>query len=257
MQHQYLQQLRTLKLSGMAQALELQWQQPQTYEGICFDERIALLINQEMTSRADKRLQRLLKAARFKMDARIENIDYTHARGLKQSQVAGLLTGDWIAKKQNLVITGPTGCGKTYLACALGNYACHKGYSVRYFRATRLFEALTISHGDGSYLKLISQISKADILILDDWGLETLTQSQRNDLLEIMDDRHGHKSTLVTSQLPVIEWHGYIGDATLADAILDRLIHNAHKLNLKGESMRKLMASLIEDACIEEKAAGQ
>ena len=251
MQHQYLQQLRTLKLSGMAQALELQWQQPQTYESICFDERVALLINQELTSRADKRVQRLLKAARFKVDARIEHIDYTHPRGLKQSQVAGLLTNDWITKKQNLVITGPTGCGKTYLACALGHHACNQDYSVRYFRASRLFESLTISHGDGSYLRLINQIARADVLILDDWGLETLTQSQRNDLLEIMEDRHNHKSTIVTSQLPITQWHGFIGDPTLADAILDRLIHNAHKLNLKGESMRKLMASLTDDERLE------
>lgn len=247
MQHHYLQQLRTLKLSGMAQALELQWQQPQTYESICFDERVSLLINQEMTSRADKRLQRLLKAARFKVDARVEQIDYTHPRGLKQAQVAALLTTDWIDKQQNLIITGSTGCGKTYLACALGRHACFKDYAVRYFRATRLFEALTISHGDGSYLRLINQIAKADVLIIDDWGLETLTQSQRNDLLEIMEDRHGSKSTIVTSQLPTTEWHSYIGDSTLADAILDRLLHNAHALPLKGESMRKLMSSLTQD----------
>jgi len=246
-QQQYLKQLRVLKLSGMAQALELQWNQPQTYDDISFDERVGIMVNQELTSRANKRLQRLLKAARFKVGARIEDIDYTHPRGLKKSQVAGLLTGEWIAKKQNLVITGPTGCGKTYLACAIGHHACHHDYSVRYYRASRLFESLTISHGDGSYLKLINQMAKADLLIIDDWGLETLTQSQRNDLLEIMEDRHGNKSTIVTSQLPTTKWHTFIGDATLADAILDRLLHNAHKLKLKGESMRKAMSSLTED----------
>lgn len=247
LQQQSLKQLRILNLSGMADALELQWSQPQTYDDLSFDERIGLLVNQEVTSRENKRLQRLLKAARFKLPARLEEVDYTHPRGLKKSQVAALQSGDWINKKHNLVITGPTGCGKTYLACAMGHHACHQGHSVRYFRATRLFEALTMAHGDGSYLKLIAQLAKADILIIDDWGLETLTQSQRNDLLEIMEDRHGSRSTLVTSQLPITRWHTYIGDATLADAILDRLLHNAHKLNLRGESMRKVKSMLTED----------
>jgi len=246
-QQQYLTQLRTLTLSGMVQALELQWSQPQTFDDLSFDERVGLVVSQELTSRANKRLQRLLKAARFKVDARIEDVDYAHPRGLIKSQVAGLLTGEWIAKNQNLIITGPTGCGKTYLACAIGHHACHHGHSVRYYRAPRLFESLTISHGDGSYLKFINQLAKADLLIIDDWGLETLTQSQRNDLLEIMEDRHGSKSTIVTSQLPMTKWHSCIGDATLADAILDRLLHNGHKLQLKGESMRKTMSSLTED----------
>jgi len=247
LQQQCLKQLRMLKLSGMAHALEQQWSQPHTYDDLSFDERMGLLVNQEMTSRANKRLQRLLKAARFKESACIENIDYAHPRGLKKSQLASLLSGDWMTKKQNLVITGPTGCGKTYLACAIGHHACHQDISVRYYRAPRLFEMLTISHGDGSYLKLINQLEKTDLLIVDDWGLETLTQSQRNDLLEIMEDRHGSKSTIVTSQLPTTKWHAHIGDPTLADAILDRLLHNAHKLNLKGESMRKVHAALTED----------
>lgn len=245
-QQQSLKQLRSLNLSGMAQALETQWSQPQTYDDISFDERIGMMIHQEMTSRANKKLQRLLKAARFKEDAHLYDIDYTHPRGLQKSQIAALQSGEWIAKRQNLVITGPTGCGKTFLACAIGHHACHQDNSVRYFRATRLFEALTLSHGDGSYLKLINQIAKTDLLIVDDWGLETLTQSQRNDLLEIMEDRHGSKSTIVTSQLPTTKWHSYIGDATLADAILDRLLHNAHKLKLSGESMRKTRSGLTE-----------
>jgi len=247
LQKQSLEQLRALKLTGMANALELQWSQPHTYDDLCFDERIGLLIHQEVTSKTDKRLKRFLKAAKFKLDARVEDIDYAHPRGLKKSQFAGLLTADWIHKKRNLVITGPTGCGKTYLACALGHLACHQNYTVRYFRATRLFEALTISHGDGSYLKLIHQMNRTDLLIIDDWGLEKLTQSQRNDLLEIMEDRHNDRSTIITSQVPTTKWHAYIGDATLADAILDRLLHNAHKIELKGESMRKTKASLTED----------
>jgi len=246
LQEQCLKQLRTLKLSGMAQSLELQCSQPHTYDDLGFDERLGIMVSQELTSRADKRLQRLLKSARFKVAATIDDIDYAHPRGLKKSQVAALLTCEWITKKQNMVITGPTGCGKTFLACAIGHHACHHNISVRYYRATRLFEALTISHGDGSYLKFINQIAKADLLVIDDWGLETLTQSQRNDLLEIMEDRHGSKSTIVTSQLPLTKWHHFIGDATLADAILDRLLHNAHKLELKGESMRKMMSSLTE-----------
>lgn len=247
LQKQTLTQMRTLKLSGMADALELQWSQPQTYDDISFDERLALMINQEITSRDNKKLQRLLKTACFKLSAKLEDIDYTHPRGLMKKQIAALQTGDWLLKKRNLIITGPTGCGKTYLACAMGHYACHQGMSVRYFRATRLFEMLTIAHGDGSYLKIINQLAKANVLIIDDWGLEKLTLSQRNDLLEIMEDRHATKSTIVTSQLPMTKWHSYIGDATLADAILDRLSHNAHKLKLKGESMRKTMSSLTED----------
>jgi len=246
-QEQSLKHLRMLRLSGMAQSLERQWSQPQTYDNLSFDERIDLLLSEEMTSRADKRLQRLLKAARFKMPARLENIDYEHPRGLKKVQVAILQTGNWLTKKQNLIITGPTGCGKTYLACAIGHHACHHDYSVRYFRSSRLFEALTISHGDGRYLKLLTQIAKADVLIIDDWGLETLTLSQRNDLFEIMEDRHGSRSTIITSQLPTTKWHTHIGDATLADAILDRLLHNSHRLKLKGESMRKTKLALTED----------
>ncbi|UZE94408.1 IS21-like element helper ATPase IstB [Alkalimarinus alittae] len=247
LQIQSLQQLRQLKLLGLADALEQQFNQPNTYDGLSFSERIGLLIQYEMTYRNDKRLQRLLKAAHLKVPARLEDVDYSHPRGLGQSTVAGLQSNEWIKRHQNLVITGPTGCGKTYLACALGHHACHQGYRVRYFRASRLFEQLTISHGDGSYLKLLAQIAKMDLLIIDDWGLEPLTQSQRNDLLEIMEDRHNSKSTLFTSQLPLTQWHDFIADPTLADAILDRLLHNAHKLNLKGESMRKLMTTLTED----------
>ena len=230
-----LTQLRQLKLSGMANALELQWSLPHTYSDLDFDERISLLIDQESSSRTDKRLHRLISAAHFKEIAEVDAIDYAHPRGLKKSQFAALLNGEWINKHQNLVITGPTGCGKTYIACALGHHACHFDYSVRYFRANRLFEMLTISHGDGSYLKLINQLAKVKVLIIDDWGLE------------IMEDRHGSHSTIITSQLPVTKWHASIGDATLADAILDRLLHNAHKLNLKGESMRKTRSTLTED----------
>jgi len=247
MQQHCLKQLRHLKLGGMAKALEQQWENPNTYSDLGFNERFELLVNQELTARANSRLQRLLKQARFKVDAQAQDIDYAHPRGLKQTQIADLLQGEWINNHQNLMITGPTGCGKTYLACALGNHTCHQDKTVRYYRASRLFEMLTLGHGDGTYLKLINQLAKTDLLIIDDWGLEQLTQSQRNDLLEIMEDRHGSKSTLITSQLPTTEWHAFIADSTLADAILDRLLHNAHRLKLKGESMRKLKASLTQD----------
>ena len=168
--NQCLQQLRQLKLAGLAEAFEAQFNQPGTYDNLSFEERIGLAVQQEVTSRDDKRLQRFLKAAQFKEAARLEDIDYSHPRGLKQSTVAGLQSNDWVKRHQNIVMTGPTGCGKTYLACALGHHACHHGFRARYYRASRLFEQLTISHGDGSYLKLIAQIAKVDVLIIDDWG---------------------------------------------------------------------------------------
>ena len=239
---QTLQQLRSLKLTGMAVALEQQQTQPATHDELSFEERLDLLVEREMIFRSNNKVSRLLKAAKLKLQANPEDIDYTHPRGLKKNQFSSLLNGAWIQQKNNVLLTGPTGCGKTYLACALATQACRLGYSVRYFRTSRLLESLGIAHGDGRFSKLINQLAKTDVLLLDDWGLEILTLSQRNDLLEIMEDRHGLKSTLITSQLPVTQWHKAIGDATLADAILDRLVHNAHKLNLRGETMRKKAA---------------
>ena len=158
--------------------------------------------------------------------------------------MASLSAGDWLNHYQNLIITGPCGSGKSYIACALGHHACLQGHAVRYFRTNRLLDAVSIARTDGSYLRLLKQLAKTELLILDDFGLEPLKQPQRNDLLEIMDDRYGHQSTLVLSQLPTSEWHASIGDATLADAILDRLMHNAHRIELKGESLRKTMSDL-------------
>lgn len=247
LEHQSIQQLKQLKLSGMAEAFELQLAQPDTYDDLCFNDRIAVMIENEFSYRDNKRLGRLLRGARFKMSAQLENIDYSHPRGLQKSHIASLQTGQWLTKKRNVIITGPTGSGKTFLCCALGHYACHKGYSVKYFRASRLLESLTIAHADGSYLKLITQLSKTDLLIVDDWGLDQLHQGHKNDLLEVMEDRHNLKSTIFSSQLPITKWHTYLNDATLADAILDRLVHNSHKLKLKGESMRKKLSSLGQD----------
>jgi len=244
--NQTVQTLRSLKLTGMAEGLEQQQAQPSTHAELGFDERLALLVDREATYRNNNKVTRLLKAAKLKLQAYPEDIDYRHPRGLQKSQFADLLSSHWIHQHHNVLITGPTGCGKTYLGCVLATQACRHGFSVRYFRTSRLLEALNIAHGDGRFTKLITQLAKTDLLILDDWGLEIMSLSQRNDLLEIMEDRHGLKSTLITSQLPIIHWHKAIGDATLADAILDRLLHNSHKLKLIGESMRKVMSELTE-----------
>ncbi len=243
MQHsQLIQQLRTLRVPGMVEALEQQLEQPTTHNDLSFEERLGLMVDREATYRNNNKVDRLLKAAKLKLQAYPEDINYMHPRGLDKSMFASLLSGQWIEHHQNVLITGATGCGKTYLGCVLATQACKQGYSVRYFRTSRLLEQLTIAHGDGRFAKLVNQLAKTDVLVLDDWGLETLTLGQRNDVLELMEDRHGNRSTLITSQVPIQKWHAAIGDPTLADAILDRLLHNAHRLQLKGESMRRLLA---------------
>jgi len=201
--HQTLETLRRLKLTGMADGLEQQLAQPSTHEELGFEERIALLVDREATYRNNNKIERLLKAAKLKLQAQPQYIDYRHPRGLKQSQFADLLSSHWIHQHHNVLITSPTGCGKTYLGCVLATQACRHGLSVRYFRTSRLLEALSIAHGDGRFSKLIQQLAKTDLLVLDDWGLEKMTLGQRNDLLEIMEDRHGSRSTLITSQPPI------------------------------------------------------
>ena len=241
-----LNQLRQLKLSGMVAELQSQREQPGTYEGLAFTERLQLLIDHEDQERQQRKQDRLLRLAQFKLNAYPKDIDYQNARGLKQAQMASLLQCDWINKAQNLLLTGPCGSGKTYIACALGHQACLKGYSSKYYRVSRLTLALTQAKADGTYLKLLKSIAGFHLLILDDWGLEPLSAAARHDLMEMMDDRYGQTTTLMTSQLPTEQWYQSIGDNTLADAILDRLMHNAHRINLKGESMRKKMNSLTQ-----------
>ena len=247
MNNQTLTQLRELKLGGMANALQTQLEQVGTYEGLAFIERLNLLLEQESLNRQQRKQERLIRQAKFKLSATVQDIDYQHPRNITPSQMAQLAQGDWLSRAQNLLITGPCGSGKTYLACAVGHSACLRGYSVRYYRLSRLMLELTQAKADGSYHKSLQRLAKIELLIIDDWGLETLTAPQRNDLMEIMDDRHGSGSTLMISQLPTEQWYATIGDNTLADAILDRLMHNAHRLQLKGESMRKILGQLTQD----------
>lgn len=233
-------QLKQLRLTGMALALERQQEIPME-QALSFEERLSMLVDDEVNYRENRRLQRILKDAKLKSaDACIENIDYRLRRGLDRSLIASLANCHWIQMHQSLLITGATGCGKTWLACAFGNQAARKGLTVQYHRTPRLLESLEIAHADGSLPKLRQQLAKADLLILDDWGLSPLNLMARSDLLELIDDRMGSGSIIITSQLPIESWHGYIGDPTLADAILDRLLHTSHRLLLKGESMRKV-----------------
>ena len=198
----------------------------------------------ELLDRERRAADRRLKAAKFPNYKTLEDFDFTAQPSLNKALIAELASCQWIKSHLNLLITGPTGVGKTWIACALAQKACREGYSVRYLRLPRLLQALPIAKGDSSYPKLLNQLAKTDVLLLDDWGLSKLIAEQRRDLLEILEDRHDTRSTIVTSQLPLDQWHHIIGDPTLADAILDRLVHNAYKLNLKGESMRKKKTKL-------------
>jgi len=236
--HPTLDKLESLRLHGMVQALKQQWQQPELNE-LSFEQRLGLLVDRESDLRQTRQMQTRLRKAKLRQNAVVEDIDFKHPRGMDRSQVLQLATCQWIKQKQNLLITGPTGVGKSYLACALAHTACREGFSVLYLRIARLFADLALARGDGRYIKLLATFAKTDLLLLDDYGLAPLAKEQRYDFLEILEDRHGLRSTLVTSQLPVEHWHEQIGDPTTADAILDRLVHNAHTLQLKGGSMRK------------------
>ncbi|HFD33285.1 MAG TPA: AAA family ATPase [Gammaproteobacteria bacterium] len=235
-----LNKLQHLKLYGMNKALDEQRMNTSTQD-MGFDDRLGLLIDAEIHDRDTRRLSRLLKAAKFKVDACVEDIDYRASRGLDRQVVATLSTCDWVQKSLNTIITGPTGVGKTWLGCAFGQQAARKGYTVIYKRLSRLLEELEIAYGDGSLAKLRAKIARVDLLILDDWALAPLTVRGRHELLELVDDRIRSGSILISSQLPIEQWHDYIGEPTIADAILDRLVHSAHRIDLMGESLRKTL----------------
>lgn len=241
--HPTLEKLTTLRFTGMAAALDEQMQM-ESLDDLSFEERLGILLDREMAVRQSRRMNTRLRKAKLRQESCIEDIDFRHSRGLDKSLVMRLAGCEWIKEHNNLIITGPTGVGKTYLACAFAQKACRQGFNALYLRMTKLFEDLSLAKGDGRYLKLLASFAKADLLVLDDYGLDELNREQRHDLLEILEDRHGLKSTLVTSQLPIDLWHEQIGDPTLADAILDRLVHSAHKIKLNGESMRKKNANL-------------
>lgn len=241
--HPTLDKLTNMRFTGMAAALDEQMQM-EGVDDMPFEERLGLLLDREQAVRETRRMKTRLRKAKLRQQGSVEDIDFRHPRGLDKSLVIRLADCQWISKHNNLIITGPTGVGKSYLACAFAEKACREGFSALYMRTSKLFEDLSLAKGDGRYLKLLNSYAKTDLLVLDDYGLLELNQEQRHDLLEILEDRHGLKSTLVTSQLPVDHWHEQIGDPTLADAILDRLVHSAHKIKLKGESMRKKTANL-------------
>lgn len=238
--------LTQLRLFGMARALAEQAHQPDL-QSLTFEERLGLLVDRERIERQNRQTASRLRRARLKQPAVAEDIDYRHPRGLDKPLFRRLLGGEWVNGHQNILITGPTGVGKTYLACALANAGCRQGRTALYQRLPRLFEDLAIARSDGRYPKLLASFAKVDVLILDDWGLAMLDDERRRDLLEILDERYQNRSTIITSQLPVATWHDALGDPTLADAILDRLVHHAHQLNLAGESLRKLRPKLTKE----------
>ena len=247
LQHPTIEKLNQLKFTGMLSALNEQ-QSQNTIDQLSFDERLGLLVDREITERDSKRLATRLRQAKLRHTACMEDIDYRHPRGLDKSMTLSLSDCHWIRQQLNVLLIGPTGVGKTWLACALAHKGCQSGYTTLYCRLPRLLQSLALARGDGSYAKQMSRLARTSVLILDDWGLSPLTAEQRRDLLEILEDRHGSRSTIVTSQVPIEKWHDIIGDPTLADAILDRLVHGAYKFKLDGESMRKRKAALTVDS---------
>ncbi len=231
-------QLRELRLTGMADALEEQQAVPDV-QSLSFEDRLGLLVEREATVRQDRRLARLLRQAKLRLPATIEDLDLRSPRGLDRSVILRLASCDWVRNHQVVLVTGATGTGKTYLACALAQAACRQGISSRYLRLTQLIEDMALARADGSYPKLMSRLQKTALLAIDDYGMAPLNQTERRDLLEVIEDRSGRRATLLASQLPLDHWHEVIGDATFADAILDRLVHHAHRITLKGPSMRR------------------
>lgn len=233
-----VEQLKLLRCTGMAEALREQLN-TQESTSLAFEERLGFIIERELLLREQRSISGKLRHAKLREQACIEDLDYGASRGLSKMQISQLALCQWITNKENVLITGPTGTGKTYLACALAHKACRMKLGARYIRLPKLFQTIEIAKADGSYAKLLEQIAKIPLLVLDDWGVAPMTDANRRDFLELIDDRYQRSSTLITSQFPVSLWHDNIGDATLGDAILDRLIHNTHRIELIGDSMRK------------------
>jgi DNA replication protein DnaC len=242
---QTFDKLHALKLVGMAEVLKDQLGKA-AMDGLSFEERFALLVDAQYLWKDNKRTERFLKNAKLKLAASMEDIDYRSARGLDKSVMLSLANCDWVRNHRNVIIVGPTGIGKTYLSCALAQRACRVGMSAFYTRSPKLYYALAMARADGSYARMLAKLAKTSVLVIDDLGMAPMTQAERNDLLEVIEDRHGAASTVITSQLRVEHWHEVIGDPTIADAILDRLVHNAHKIMLQGDSMRKKKSSLTQ-----------
>lgn len=238
--------LSALRLPGFRQALEEQ-SASSHYTDLTFEDRLGMLVDREWQRRQNARLSKGIREAHFHQNAFMEDLDLAAARGLDRRIVLEFAQCEWVRQHLNLIILGPTGAGKTFLACALGQAACRQNLSVRYLRASRLLQGLAHAHADGSYPKLLNSLAKISLLVIDDWLRDPITPVQARDLLEILDDRYGYTSTIVATQLPVAEWHQNIPDSTIADAILDRLLHNAHRLELKGESQRKKRSALAQN----------
>ena len=243
LQHPILDKLEQLRFNGMATALREQMAQNDV-DQLSFMERFGLLIDREESERYNKRLKARLRRARLRQAACMEDLDYRNGRNLDRRLMVRMAACQWVRQKQNVVITGPTGVGKSFVACALAHKACIEGYTVRYYRLARLLEEIALARADGRYIKQLQQIARVHVLVLDDWALTPINRNQQQDLIEILDDRHLNHSTIVTSQMPVKHWHQTMENPTLADAILDRLVHNAHHIVLEGESMRKRLANI-------------
>ena len=237
--HPTIDKLHELRLCGMAKALTEQRQSPDAYEGLSFEERLALLVDRESVDRDNNRMRLRLKQAKLRLTATIEDIDFRHPRGLDKNLFLSLAGCGWIQDHHNIIITGPTGVGKSYLACALAHKACREGFRTLYLRVPRLFDELTLAKADGRYRKILASYARLDLLVIDDWGLAPLTEEQSHAVLEILEDRHDLRSLIMASQLPLEKWHNMNGNLTVGDAILDRLVHNSHKISLNGDSLRK------------------
>jgi len=243
--HPTLDKLQMLKLAGMATAF-VEQRESTEIEALSFEERLGLLVDRELTYRDNRQMSSRLRRAKLRHNACLEDINYRHPRGLDKSLMTSMATCQWIKEHLNVLITGPAGVGKTWIACALAHQACREGYTALYLRLPRLLHDVALARGDGRYPRLLRSLAKLDLLVIDDWGLAKLTPDNLRDLLEILEDRYAARSTVVTSQLPIEKWHDLIGEPTFADAILDRLVHNAYKLKLKGGSLRKKKSPLTQ-----------